>query len=148
MRWSVYLESRPPEEAAALINDLRVGYGTPAFMVRQLARDGELRDVVGTLDRAEAALDRTYRRLAMQPERSVLPPERETASGQPWQTYLADRPDRGGPALLARLQDVVAAARVAGEAIATDGTVEELAIHLRAALDQLRGLRGAMRPAN
>src|SRR3712207_643375 len=102
MRWSAYLESQPPEAAAALINDLTTGYGTLVFMVRQLRRDGELRDVAGALDRAEAALDRVYRQLTLRPERAVLPPARETTLGQPWQEYLAERPDHGGPALLAR----------------------------------------------
>ena len=45
---------------------------------------------------------------------------------------------------MARLQDVVARARVAGEVVAGDGTVAETCIHLRAALDQLPGLRAEL----
>ena len=63
MQWSDYLVTQPEDEAAGLVNDLMVGYGTLTFMVRQLTRNGELREVVATLGRAELALDRAYRRL-------------------------------------------------------------------------------------
>ena len=144
MQWSTYLASQPAEEAAALVNDLTAGYGGLSFMVRQLVRNGELREVVTVLDRAELMLDRAYRRLGVMPERSLLPTPSVVAAGQPWQTYMAARPQEGGPALLARLQDIVAQARVAGEVIGADGTVEEMAIHLRAALDQLQQVRAEM----
>jgi hypothetical protein len=143
MRWSEYLASHPAE-ADALVNDLTMGYGGLAFMVRQLARDGELAAVLALLDRAERALDRAYRRLALSPEREELAAARPVALGQPWQAYLRARPNDGGAALLARLQDVVAQAQVAGEVLGADGSVDEVSIALRAALDQLRGLRLAM----
>ncbi len=141
MRWSEYLATQPADEAAALVNDLVIGYGTLSFMVRQLTRNGELREVVATLGRAELALDRAYRRLPGADERVVLPTARAVAEGQPWQTYLADRPEQDGVALLAQLQDVVAQAKVSGEVIGADGTVGEMGIHLRATLDQLQQLR-------
>ena len=144
VQWSAYLASQPAEEAAALVNDLTAGYGGLSFMVRQLVRNGELREVVTVLDRAELMLDRAYRRLGVMPERPLLPTPSVVATGQPWQAYMAARPHEGGPALLARLQDIVAQARVAGEVIGADGTVEEMAIHLRAALDQLQQLRAEM----
>ena len=141
MQWSAYLAAQPADVAAALINDLTAGYGGLSFMVRQLLRNGELHEVVGTLGRAELLLDRAYRHLALAPDRPELPVPVTIPAGQPWQAYLVARPHEGGPALLARLQDVVAQARVGGEVIEADGTVEELAIHLRAALDQLQQLR-------
>ena len=138
MQWSTYLASQLPAEAAALVNDLTAGYGPLVFMVRQLVRDGELREVVTALGRAEIALDRAYRRLAITPDRPPLPAPQATSAGQPWQAYLAAQPGESGPALLARLQDVVTQARVADEVIGADGAVEEMAIHLRSALDQLQ----------
>ncbi len=146
MRWSDYLASRPPAEAAAVVNDLTSGYGGLAFTVRQLTRNGELAAVLTVLDRAERALDRAYRQLALAPERGELGPAHPVAANQPWQAYLHALPDDGGAALLARLQDVVAQARVAGEVIGADGSVDEISIALRAALDQLRGLRQEMLP--
>ena len=143
MRWSEYLGTHP-DDADALVNDLTMGYGGLAFTVRQLSRNGELAAVLGVLDRVERALDRAYRRLALDPERAELAPAQPVAADQPWQTYLAARPDDGGAALLARLQDVAAHAQVAGEVLGADGSLEEVTIALRAALDQLRGLRLAM----
>ncbi len=147
MRWSAYLQAQPVQDAKAVVADLTVGYGTLAFMVRQLTRNGEVRAVVAALDHAEAALDRAYRCLAMVPERPAVPMPDVPPLGQLWQAYLTARPDADGGALLGRLQDVVAQAQVAGEVIAADGTVEEISIHLRAALDQLQGLRVTMDPA-
>ena len=140
MRWSEYLASHPAE-ADALVNDLTMGYGGLAFMVRQLTRNGELSAVLAVLDRAERALDRAYHRLELTPERAALAPARPGAVDQPWQAYLRARPGDGGAALLARLQDVVAQAQVAGEVLGADGSLDEVRIALRAALDQLRGLR-------
>jgi hypothetical protein len=96
------------------------------------------------LDRSERALDRAYRSLALTPERVVLEPAAPVAEDQPWLTYLRNLPHDGGAVLLARLQDVAAQARVAGEVLGADGTVEEMSIALRAALDQLKGLREQM----
>ena len=144
MRWSAYLASVPPDEAVALVNDLTVGYGGLTFMVRQLTRNGELAAVAAVLDTVERALDRSYRHLALVPERDALAPALPVAANQPWQAYLRGLPDDGGPALLARLQDVAAQAQVAGEVLGADGSVEEISIALRTALDQLRGLRQEM----
>ena len=141
MQWSDYLASQPEGEAAALVNDLMVGYGTLSFMVRQLTRNGELREVVAALGRAELVLDRAYRCLPGAEERVLLPTPRVVANGQLWQDYLAERPAQDGAALLARLQDVVAQARVSGEVIGADGSIGEMGIHLRAALDQQQQLR-------
>ena len=143
MRWSEYLASHPAE-ADVLVNDLTMAYGGLAFMVRQLSRNDELAAVLALLDRAERALDRAYRRLELTPERTALAPAQSVAADQPWQAYLHARPAAGGAALLARLQDVAAQAQVAGEVLGADGTVDEVSIALRAALDQLRGLRLAM----
>ena len=145
MRWSEYLAPHPAA-ADALVNDLTLGYGGLAFMVRQLARDGELAGVLALLDRAERALDRAYRRLQLPPERAALAAARPVAMDHPWQAYLGARPDDGGAALLARLRDVAAQAQVAGEVLGVDGSVDEVSIALRAALDQLRGLRQTMTP--
>ena len=119
MRWSEYLASHPAE-ADALVNDLTTGYGGLAFMVRQLARNDELAAVLALLDRAERALDRAYRRLELAPERAQLAPAQPVAADQPWQVYLRARRGDGGAALLARLQDLVAQAQVAGEVLAAD----------------------------
>ncbi len=143
MRWSEYLASHPTE-ADALANDLTMAYGGLAFMVRQLSRNDELAAVLAVLDRAERALDRAYRRLALEPERAELAPAQPVAADQPWQAYLRARPDADGAALLARLQDVAAQAQVAGEVLGADGSLDEVSIALRAALDQLRGLRLTM----
>ena len=143
MRWSEYLASHP-DNADALVNDLTMAYGGLAFMVRQLTRNGELAAVLAMLDRAERALDRAYRRLALAPERAELAPAQAVAADQPWQAYLSARPDDDGAALLGRLQDVAAQAQVAGEVLGADGSVDEVSIALRAALDQLRGLRLTM----
>ena len=146
MRWSEYLGTLPPAVAEALVNDLTVSYGGLSFMVRQLARNGELAAVVEVLDRAERALDRAYRVLDLAPERADLAPAERVAAHQPWQAYLLGRPRAGGDALLARLQDVAAQARVAGEVIGANGAVDEISIALRAALDHLAGVRAAMAP--
>ena len=143
MRWRAYLASRPAE-ADALVNDLTMGYGGLAFMVRQLTRNGELTAVLAVLDRAERALDRASHHLELTPARPPLAPARPGAAGQSWQAYLRARPGDGGAALLARLQDVVVQAQVAGEVLGADGSLDEIRIALRAALDQLRGLRLAM----
>ena len=132
--------------AEALVNDLTVSYGGLGFMVRQLARNGELSAVAGALDRAERALDRAYRALSLSPERAQLVPAPPVGLQQPWQDYLRARPHVDGDVLLARIQDVVAQARVAGEVLAADGAVDEVSIALRATLDQLAGLRAAMAP--
>lgn len=141
MRWSEFLASRSPAEADAIVNDLTMGYGGLAFMVRQLTRNGELAAVASVLDRAERGLDRAYRRMNLAPEHSDLTPMPYVAPDQPWQTYLAALPRDGGAALLARLQDVAAYARVAGEVISADGTVAEVTISLRTVLDVLQGIR-------
>lgn len=146
MRWSEYLESVKPAVAEALVNDLTVSYGGLSFMVRQLARNGELAAVAGVLDQAERALDRAYRALLLTPERDTLAAALPIASHQPWQDYLRARPELDGDALLSRIQDVVAQARVSGEVLAADGSVDEVRIALRAALDQLAGVRAAMAP--
>ena len=143
MRWSEYLTAHPVE-AEALVNDLTMAYGGLAFMVRQLSRNDELAAVMTVLDRAERALDRAYRLLVLAPERAALAPAQPVAADQPWQAYLLARPDDGGAALLARLQDVAAQAQVAGEVLGADGSLDEVSIALRAALDQLRGLRQTM----
>ena len=143
MRWSEYLASHPAA-ADALVNDLTMGYGGLAFMVRQLSRNDELAAVLALLDRAERALDRAYRQLELAPERAELASAQPVAADQPWQAYLHARPAAGGAALLARLQDVAAQAQVAGEVLGADGSLDEVSIALRAALDQLRGLRLAM----
>ena len=145
MQWRAYLVAHPAE-ADALVNDLTLGYGGLAFMVRQLIRNGELAAVMTVLDRAERALDRAYRRLALTPERVTLAPAQSVAADQPWQAYLRARPEEGGAALLARLHDVAAQAQVAGEVLGANGSLDEVSIALRAALDQLRGLRLAMTP--
>lgn len=142
MRWSDYLQTRPLDERHALVNRVTVGYGTLAFMTRQLDRNGEMAEVAHAMDLAESNLDAAYRLLAVQPNRDVLPDARQHAAGQPWQTYLSGRPDGDGPSLLAYLQDVVHQAQVAGEVIGADGSVDEIVIHLRAALDHLKALRG------
>ena len=147
MRWSEYLTAHSVE-ADALVNDLTMGYGGLAFMVRQLTRNGELTAVLAVLDRAERALDRAYHHLELTPERAALAPARPAAAGQSWQAYLRTRPGDGGAALLARLQDVVAQAQVAGEVLGADGSLDEIRIGLRAALDQLRDLRLAMTQAS
>jgi len=146
MRWSEYLATLSPTAAQTLINDLTTGYGGLGFMVRQLARNGELAAVAGALDRAERALDRAYRTLALTPERAELDAAPPIALHQAWQVYLLARPQLDGDALLARIQEVVAQARVAGEVVGADGTVDEISGALRAALGQLEGLRQDMAP--
>ena len=144
MRWSEYVASHPPEAMDALVNNLTAGYGGLTFMVRLLSRNGELATVLDGLDRAERALDHAYRALDLDPQRVVLTAAEPVTMGQPWQAYLQAFPADGGPALLARLQDVVEQARVAGEVIGADGSVEEIDIALRATLDHLQGLRREM----
>lgn len=147
VRWSDYLATLPDAASEALVNDLTAGYGALAFMARQLARNGELRAVTRVLERAEAALDRAYRQLAPGPAREVPPPAQEPPPGQRWHGYLAGRAEDGGAELLVRLQDAVAEAQAAGEVIGADGTVEEIGISLRSALDRLRDVRWALAEA-
>ena len=81
----------------------------------------------------------------MRPEPDAMRALAPQNDGQPGAPRA--RPDDGGAALLARLQDVVAQAQVAGSVLGADGSVDEITIALRAALDQLRGLRLEMTEA-
>ena len=150
MRVQAYLGTTPPVVQTMLVNDLTARCVWLAHAVGLMGADAEVVRVVGSLERAQAALQRAHRLLSRMPasdtERTRHWPM-PSAKGS-WSAVLATRSRTEAEHFLTTLQTAVQQARAAGEAVVTDEDIDLVCCRLGAANSTLTRVCRLLSPAD